>query len=154
MSQVLVHCHSGPRLTFFHNSGLCLCFLTFKVALGLQVSHTKAKDWQFVQTRATILREGQEVREAVQLPIQPIPVPLWRVWFDNLFAVRDFLSVEQKQKKTGLVILIINMLRKTIKNHVGNWRSLCCGGHNFAMLALNHTNYREIQTNLGSIQKE
>lgn len=50
--------------------------LTSEVALDPQVSHAEAKDRQFVQTRANLLVEGQEVGQSVQLPVQPIPVAL------------------------------------------------------------------------------
>ena len=58
----------GPRL-----------MLTFEVALGPQVTHAEAKHRQFVQTRADVPVERQELRQPVQLPIQPIPVALRRV---------------------------------------------------------------------------
>lgn len=53
--------------------------LTTEVALDSQVSHAEAKDRQFVQTSADVLRKGQELRQPVQLPVQPIPVALRRV---------------------------------------------------------------------------
>lgn len=50
--------------------------LTFEVALDPQVSHAETEDGQLVQTGADVLGERQKVRQAVQLPVQPIPVSL------------------------------------------------------------------------------
>lgn len=73
-------------------------FITSEVALYPQVSHAEAKDWQFVQAGANIFGKRQQVRQPVQLPIQPIPVSLWRIWFNNLIAARDLLSEKQKEE--------------------------------------------------------
>lgn len=72
--------------------------LTAEVALDSQVSHAEAKDRQLVQTRADVLRKGQQVRQPVQLPVQPIPVALRRVRF-NLISAQDLLSAEQMERK-------------------------------------------------------
>lgn len=77
--------------------------LTAEVVLDSQVSHAEAKDRQLVQTRTDVLRKGQQVRQPVQLPVQPIPVALRRVRF-NFISVRDPLSVEQMERKRLFIL--------------------------------------------------
>lgn len=71
--------------------------LTTAVAFDPQVSHAQAKDGQFVQTRANLLRERQEVCQPLQLSIQTIPVALRRVGFSDFIAIRRFLSMEETE---------------------------------------------------------
>lgn len=50
--------------------------LTGEVALDPQVAHAEPQDGQLVQARANVVAEGQQVRQPVQLHVQPIPVAL------------------------------------------------------------------------------
>lgn len=68
--------------------------LTIEVALDSQVSHAEAEHREFVQTGANLLGKRQELRQPVQLAVQPIPVAFGRVWFNNIVTVRGLLSVE------------------------------------------------------------
>lgn len=74
--------------------------LTGEVALDPQVAHAEPKDGQLVQARADVVAEGQQVRQSVQLHVQPIPVALRRVGFDNRISFGSgLLPAEQKQKQ-------------------------------------------------------
>lgn len=76
--------------------------LTSEVALDPQVAHAEAKDGQLVQARANIVIEGQQVRQPVQLHVQPIPVALRGVGFDNSISFgSSLLPAEQKQRGKG-----------------------------------------------------
>lgn len=70
--------------------------LTTAVAFDPQVSHAQSKDGEFVQTGANLLRKRQEFCQPLQLSIQPIPVALRWVGFNNVIAIRQLLSMEDK----------------------------------------------------------
>lgn len=53
--------------------------LTAEEALGAQVAGAEAQHRQLVQPGHHLLREGQQPGQPLQLPVQPLPVPLRRV---------------------------------------------------------------------------
>lgn len=71
--------------------------LTAAVALDPQVSHAQAEDGQLVQTGANLLGEGQEFCQPLQLSIQPVPVALRWVGFNNVAAIRRLLSTQERR---------------------------------------------------------
>lgn len=74
-------CTSPPKrkaITLNWSSGL-----TCEVALDPQVAHAEPKDRQLVQAGANVVAKGQQVRQPVQLHVQPIPVALRRVGLDH-----------------------------------------------------------------------
>lgn len=74
--------------------------LTGEVALDPQVAHAEPKDGQLVQAGANVIGEGQQVRQSVQLHVQPIPVALRRVGLDHHISVGGgLLPAERKQEK-------------------------------------------------------
>lgn len=78
-------------------SGKCtLLILTTAVALDPQVSHAQAEDGQFVQAGANLLRERQECCQPLQLSIQPVPVALRWVGFNNVTAIGQLLSTQER----------------------------------------------------------
>lgn len=71
--------------------------LTTAVVLDPQVSHAQAEDGQLVQTGANLLGEGQQLRQPLQLPVQPVPVALRRVGFNDVAAIRRLLSTQERR---------------------------------------------------------
>lgn len=52
---------------------------TGEEVLGSQVADTQAQDGEFVQTGGDLLGERQQAGQALQLPVQPVPMPFGRV---------------------------------------------------------------------------
>ena len=82
----------------FTRMSICVCvhtyggLLTFEEALDSQVAHAKSEHGQFVQARTDVLGEGQQIGQAIQLPVQPIPVALGRVRLDDPIHSRELLA--------------------------------------------------------------
>lgn len=74
--------------------------LTCEVALDPQVAHAEPKDRQLVQAGANVVTEGQQVRQPVQLHVQPIPVALRRVGLDHRISFGGGLLPDGKTAKT------------------------------------------------------
>lgn len=58
--------------------------VTHQVALHLQVSDSQSEDGEFIEPGAHIFREGQQASQLVQLPVEPVSMPLGGVGLHTL----------------------------------------------------------------------
>lgn len=107
---------------------------TFEEALHPQISHAETEDWQFVQARAHLLRKRQQVHQPVKLPVQPIPVALWRVGFNHCIALTDLLSEEFKEN-----IRLVISWQNINSEWVQAWLTRCSTAHGCTESAVHHS---------------